>query len=62
MENKELIDLIVDYRVRNNLTMKQMAEKCNITQTTLWYLETGKKKAQRTTIRKILNVIEDEVL
>ncbi len=62
MENKELVDLIVDYRVRNNLSMKEMSKKCGITETTLWYLENGKKKANRTTIRKILNVIENEVI
>lgn len=62
MEQKELVDLIVDYRVRNNLSMKEMAKKCGITETTLWYLENGKKKTQRTTIRKILNLIENEVL
>lgn len=62
MENKELVDLIVSYRVRNNLTMKEMAENCGITVTTLWNIENGKHKTQRTTARKILNVIENEVL
>lgn len=62
MENKELVDLIVDYRVRNNLTMKEMAKLCGITYNTLFNIENGKFKTQRTTIRKILNVIESEVL
>ena len=62
MENKELVDLIVDYRVRNNLTMKEMAELCGIRYNTLFNIENGKFKTQRTTIRKILNVIEQEVL
>jgi transcriptional regulator with XRE-family HTH domain len=62
MENKELVDLIVDYRVRNNLTMKKMAEKCGIAYPTLVYLENGKRTPHRTIVRKILNVIENEVL
>jgi DNA-binding XRE family transcriptional regulator len=62
MEKEKMIDLIVDYRVRNNLTMRQMAELCGITYNTLFNIENGKYKTQRTTIRKILNVIESEVL
>lgn len=62
MENKELVDLIVDYRTRNNLTIKEMAEKCGISHPTLVYIERGKRNPHRTVVRKILNVIENEVL
>ena len=62
MERQELINLIVDYRERNHLTIKQMAEKCGIAYPTLVYLERGKRTPHRTVIRKILNVIEQEVL
>ena len=62
MEQEKLINLIVDYRERNHLTMKEMAEKCGIAYPTLAYLESGKRTPHRTIVRKILNVIENEVL
>ena len=62
MEKEKLTDLVVDYRVRNNLTMKQMAERCGVSLQTLFNVENEKYKVQRTTVRKILNVIENEVL
>jgi DNA-binding XRE family transcriptional regulator len=62
MEKEKLINLIVDYRVHNNLTIKAMAEKCGIAYPTLVYLESGKRTPHRTIERKILNVIENEVL
>ena len=62
MEKGCLVDVIVSYRERNNLTMKEMAEKCGISYPTLWAIENGKRKPHRTVVRKILNVIENEVL
>lgn len=62
MERQELINLIVDYRERNNLTIKEMAKKCGIAHPTLVYLERGERTPHRTVIRKILNVIEQEII
>ena len=62
MEKKNLVDLIVDYRARNNLTIKEMADRCGITWLTLWNIENDKHAPRRVTERKILNVIEQEVL
>ena len=62
MEQKELVDLIVSYRERNNLTMEDMSKLCGIAYPTLWAIENGKRKPHRTIVRKILNVIENEVL
>ena len=62
MEKKNLVDLIVDYRARNNLTIKEMADRCGITWLTLWNIENDKHTPRRVTERKILNVIEQEVL
>lgn len=62
MEKEQIVNLIVDYRERNNLTMKEMAEKCGISYPTLWAIENEKRKPHRTIIRKILNVIENEVI
>lgn len=62
MEKVNLIDLIVDYRARNNLTIKQFAELCGISWLTLWNIENGKHEPRRVTERKILNIIEQEVL
>lgn len=62
MEQKELVNLIVGYRARNNLTIKEMAVRCGISWLTLWNIENEKHPPRRVTERKILNVIEDEVL
>ena len=62
MEQKELVNLIVDYRARNNFTIRQMAEMVGISYVTLCNIETGKHKPQRVIVRKILNVIESEVI
>ena len=62
MEKENLVNLIVDYRVRNNLTIKEMAKRCGISWLTLWNIENSKHKLLRTTERKILNVIENEEL
>ena len=62
MEREKLIDIIVDYRARNNLTIRQMAEKCGIAWLTLWNIENEKHKPRRVIERKILNIIEQEVL
>ena len=59
---KELIDKIVGYRVRNGLSMREMAIKCGISYVTLFNIENQKHKPTRTIQRKILNVIENEVL
>ena len=62
MEQKKLVDLIVDYRARNNLTIKEMAERCGVAWLTLWNIENEKHLPRRVTERKILNLIENEVL
>jgi DNA-binding XRE family transcriptional regulator len=62
MEQKELVDLIVGYRARNELTIKEMAERCGVSWLTLWNIENGKHPPRRVTERKILNIIEQEVL
>ena len=62
MERENLVNLIVDYRARNNLTIKEMAKMCGVSWLTLWNIENGKHKLLRTTERKILNVIEQEIL
>ena len=62
MERKNLVELIVSYRERNNLNMREMAKLCGISYPTLWAIENEKGTPQRVIVRKILNVIENEVL
>ena len=62
MEEKELVNLIVSYRERNNLTIKDMSALCGVSYLTLWNIENQKRKPHRVIVRKILNVIESEVL
>lgn len=62
MQENNLVDLIVDYRARNDLTIREMAERCGISWLTLWNIENEKHKPRRVVERKIRNIIENEVL
>ena len=62
MDIKELVNKIVGFRVRHNMTMKDFAELSGITLQTLWNIENGYHKPTRTTEYKIMQVIENEVL
>lgn len=60
MENKELIDLMVDYRVQHNISMRELAKRCGVSYNTIHNIETEKCKPLRTVIRKVLKVIKEE--
>lgn len=62
MEKKELAKLVVSYRARHNLSMKEMAEKCGVTTQTIQNIEVERFKAQRVTEAKIQRLLNDEVL
>lgn len=63
MEENELVKAIVGYRTRNHLSIKAFAEKVNITPNAMQLIESGKtKKPQRTTIYKIKEILDSEVL
>lgn len=57
-----IAEMVVSYRARHNLSMREMAEKCGVTLQTIQNIEVGRFKPQRLTIAKIKNLIEDEVL
>lgn len=54
--------LVISYRARHNLSMREMAEKCGVTLQTIQNIEVCRFKPQRLTVAKIINLIEDEVL
>lgn len=63
MEENELVKAIVGYRTRNHLSIKEFAAKVNITTNAMQLIESGKtKKPQRTTIYKIKEILDSEVL
>lgn len=63
MENKELIEAIIAYRARNGITQKEFAKMVGITHANMCYIETGKtKRPNQTTVYKIMQVINSEVL
>ena len=56
----DLIKEIVKYRAKHNLSMQEFAEKCGTTLQTIWNIESGRSKPQRTTLFKIMEVINGE--
>lgn len=60
MEREDLANLIVDYRARNNLTIRQMAEMCGVSFLTIWNIENGKHNTSRITAKKITNAIKED--
>ncbi len=55
-----LSEAIVEYRARNNLSMKKFAEKCGISLQTVNYIEKGLQKPNRLTTQKIMLVLKGE--
>ena len=55
----ELSEKIIQYRIAKNLTQLALAKKCNITQQTLCGIENETQHPSKTTLYKILNVIEE---
>lgn len=52
-----LEDYLKTYRIKNNLTQKQMAEKLNSSQGYYSHLETGKKKPGMSMINRIAKLL-----
>ena len=53
-------EAILEYRARNNLSMRQFAEKCGISLQTVNYVEKGLQKPSRLTKEKIMLVLKGE--
>ena len=53
-----LNDKMVQYRIKNKLSMRELAKKCGVSYPTIQRIESGKTKPNRVTAAKILIVIE----
>lgn len=60
MKDKELIEKMLDYRARNNLSQVRLAELCGVSQQTVCNVENGVQSPSKLTRKKILNLIEKE--
>jgi DNA-binding XRE family transcriptional regulator len=58
MELKELIEKIVDYRAKHDITQGEFAVICKLSLTTICNIENGNSNPSKVTKKKILNVIE----
>lgn len=60
MKDKELIERMLDYRAKHNISQVRFAELCNVSQQTICNVENGVQSPSKLTKRKILNLIEKE--
>lgn len=60
MKDKELIEKMLDYRARHNISQVKFAELCNVSQQTICNVENGVQAPSKLTRMKILNLIKKE--
>lgn len=53
-------DEIIAYRARNNISMKEMAKRCQVSLQTIYSIENGTQEPSRLTREKIRLVLEEE--
>lgn len=58
--DKVLIEKMLDYRARHNLSQKKLATLCNVTEPTICNIENGIQEPSKLTKQKILNVVNKE--
>lgn len=59
-EVKEFKDIVVDFRARHDLSMKQMAELAGVTEQTIFNIENRLSHPTRLTVSKILQAIKEK--
>lgn len=60
MKDNVLIEKMLDYRAKHNISQVKLAELCNVSQQTICNVENGVQAPSKLTRKKILNVIEKE--
>ena len=55
-----MVKELVDYRARNNLSQRQLAELLGMTTGAIYLLENNKRKARKTTESKMYQLLEKE--
>ena len=58
MKDSVLIEKILDYRAKHNLSQQKFADLCNVTLQTVCNVENGVQSPSKLTRKKILNLIE----
>ena len=58
MEKEVLQRKMIVFRAKNNITQKELAKMCSLSEQTVNAVELGTNKPSRITVQKILNVIE----
>lgn len=58
MELKELMEKMIDFRARNDLTQTDFAKICKLSLVTICNIENGNTNPSRVTKKKILNAME----
>lgn len=59
-ELKALSERMLTYRAKHNLSAEKFAKLCNLTLPTIYNVENCKQKPSKMTLKKILNIIQDE--
>lgn len=54
----EIMDLMISYRAKHNLSQEKLAELCHLTKQTIHNVETGLQTPSRLTRQKILEVVK----
>lgn len=60
MKDSVLIEKMLDYRARHNISQVRFAELCKVSQQTICNVENGVQAPSKLTRKKILNLIEKE--
>jgi len=56
----DLREAMLEYRARHDMSMREFAEKCNLSIQTINYVEKGLQKPSRLTLKKIMLVLKGE--
>lgn len=60
MDTKELIEAMVRYRAKENISQKELAKRCNISLQTVNSIETGQQEPTARTRAKIEMIVKED--
>lgn len=59
-KSKDIAKRILEYRAKENISMAEMAKRCNVTIQTICNIENGVQNPSKLTEQKILSVIGEQ--
>lgn len=59
-ENEILAKKMIEYRARENISIKELAKRCNVSCQTIYSVENCVQSPSRLTRQKILNVVDQK--